>query len=394
MKIPATLADIGRRLGVTYKLNTSVESITTDTANNRATGVVLSDGTTLTASTVICNADLVYAYNKLLPSSSYAKSLSARPASCSSLSFYWALDRQIPELKAHNIFLAEHYRASFDQIFHDQSLPSEPSFYVNVPSRVDPTAAPAGKDTIVVLCPVGHLLSSESSTPASFFTWGRKRGLAPQSPAEWDDLVNRARDAVLETMESRLNVSIRQHIVHEQLNTPSTWKSQFNLDKGAILGLSHSFFNVLCFRPSTRHKDLKGLYFVGASTHPGTGVPIVLAGARLAADQVCEDNGVAKPWGSWDAQAYEKFGDACAGKGGVSGQEREGMNGSVKNANRAPTDNGKGEYGERVKGKVARNSALDEVQGSTVSWAHVLFALVAWLAALYFRKGTFAKDSA
>ena len=103
--------------------------------------------------------------------------------------------------------------------------------------------------------------------------------------------------------------------------------TNFNLDKGAILGLSHSFFNVLCFRPSTRARrpgaldgaiktlgvagrvlevlvdlvrgagrDVKGLYMVGASAHPGTGVPIVLAGGALVAEQVCDDLGISVPW--------------------------------------------------------------------------------------------------
>jgi phytoene desaturase (3,4-didehydrolycopene-forming) len=84
--------------------------------------------------------------------------------------------------------------------------------------------------------------------------------------------------------------------VHEQINDPLVWKSKFNLDRGAILGLSHSFFNVLSFRPKTQHPNIKGLYFVGASTHPGTGVPICLAGAKIVANQVLTDQGMEVPW--------------------------------------------------------------------------------------------------
>lgn len=346
--------------------------------------MILSDGSTLNASTVVCNADLVYAYNNLLPRTSYAESLSARPGSCSSISFYWALDTTIPQLKAHNIFLAEKYKESFDQIFHDQSLPSEPSFYVNVPSRVDPTAAPPGKDTVVVLCPVGHLLSSESSTPGSFFTWGRKRGLCPENEAEWEQLVTRARDAVLGTIQSRLRISLREHIIHEQLNTPSTWQSRFNLDKGAILGLSHSFFNVLCFRPATKHASINGLYFCGASTHPGTGVPIVLAGSRLVADQVLEDKarevgGTAgkqqyrKPWGEWNAQAYERYGASWRGNQAANGKVLD-----------------KSETASWLREKNrAREKTLDTVKMSPMmSWIHtVVLAMLAVLLIAWREKG-------
>jgi phytoene desaturase (3,4-didehydrolycopene-forming) len=64
---------------------------------------------------------------------------------------------------------------------------------------------------------------------------------------------------------------------------------KFNLDRGAILGLSHSFFNVLSFRPSIRHFGIQGLYFVGASTHPGAGVPVALSSAKIVAENVLAD---------------------------------------------------------------------------------------------------------
>ena len=70
----------------------------------------------------------------------------------------------------------------------------------------------------------------------------------------------------------------------------------FMQQKGSILGLSHSFFNVLSFRPQTRARGFPGAYFVGASTHPGTGVPIVLAGSRLTAEQVLDDHSIPVPW--------------------------------------------------------------------------------------------------
>ena len=69
-----------------------------------------------------------------------------------------AMDKVIPELETHNVFLASEYQDSFDDIFKRQLIPKEPSFYVNVPSRIDPSAAPPGKDSVVVLVPVGHLL--------------------------------------------------------------------------------------------------------------------------------------------------------------------------------------------------------------------------------------------
>lgn len=299
----ARLVDVGVRLGVTYRLSTPVKRILTTPDGSAAAGVVLESGETLRADTVVVNADLVYAYSNLFPSPSnrenhlaksatskiienYARSLRKRDASCSSISFYWSLSRKIPELGVHNIFLADEYKDSFDAIFKRQTLPDDPSFYVNVPSRIDPGAAPEGCDAVIVLVPVGHLL--------------RSRGNEGETAAEehdWPAVTARAREAVLRTISARAGCEpLQNYIVDEMCNTPYTWEDKFNLDKGAILGLSHNFFNVLCFRPTIRAKGLRNAYFVGASTYPGTGVPIVLAGAKITTEEILKDAGIRPPW--------------------------------------------------------------------------------------------------
>ncbi|KAL9130034.1 MAG: hypothetical protein Q9217_001679 [Psora testacea] len=285
-KVISALVSVGERLGVTYCLSTPVSSILLSPDHRTARGVTLPSGKTIMADVVLISADLVYAYNNLLPPSSRATSLKSRPASCSSISFYWAMNRQIPELSTHNIFLADHYRESFDDIFKKQVIPQQPSFYVNVPSRIDPTAAPEGKDAVVVLVPVGHLMDDTEG-----------RGLDVKSKQDWKAMVRKARETVFATIESRTGASnLQESLVKEIVNTPQSWKEVFNLDKGAILGLSHSFFNVLSFRPKTKHPSINRLHFVGASTHPGTGVPICLAGSKLVAEQVLDEFGMEKPW--------------------------------------------------------------------------------------------------
>ena len=204
------------------------------------------------------------------------------------------MDGRIPELNAHNIFLvsrlsfaffhaayfqAEDYKDSFDDIFRRKSMPKEPSFYVNVPTRVyahspsftntltssDPTASPEGKDGIVVLIPVGHLLPTPEGE-------GMKTSGGDKTQ-DWPALVEQARRQVIQTMETRLGITgLRDKILWEEVNTPLTWKERFNLAHGSILGITHDFFNVLSFRPQSRHPSIKNAYFVGASAHPGTGV--------------------------------------------------------------------------------------------------------------------------
>lgn len=305
----AKLVGLGERNGVKYRLSAPVKRILTTPDGKASAGVELESGETLKADVVVVNADLVYAYSNLFPKdggshqketaqqaaaakaiASYAKTLRQKDASCSSISFYWSLSRKVPQLNTHNIFLAGEYKESFDSIFKRQTLPDDPSFYVNVPSRIDPSAGPEGGDAVIVLVPVGHLLRSK----------GNEDDEASSSAGmeqDWPALVARAREAVLLTISQRAGCEpLEDCIVDEVCNTPYTWEDKFNLDKGAILGLSHNFGNVMCFRPSVRAKGLKNTYFVGASAYPGTGVPVVLAGAKIVAEAILKDAGIEAPW--------------------------------------------------------------------------------------------------
>jgi len=262
-----SLENIAVKYGAKFNYNSDVNEIIIDD-KGIAKGIKLGNGNVVNSDIVICNADLVYAYNKLLPKTSYAEKLDKKKFTSSSISFYWSMKQIVSQMGIHNIFLSEKYKPSFDQIFEDYTLPDDPSFYVNVPSRIDPTAAPEGKDTIVVLVPVGHI--------------------SDRPDIDFDKLVKRAREFVIITIEKRLNISnFSSMIDHEIVNDPRTWKNEFNLWKGAVLGLSHTFFQVVYFRPSLKCKIFENVYFVGASVQPGTGVPIVLCGAKLLEKQLC-----------------------------------------------------------------------------------------------------------
>ena len=130
------LETIAKNFGARFLYSSPVRSSDLDPTTNMATGVTLENGTHLDADVVVCNADLVTAYNKLLPPTNYAKRLGKEPHTSSTFSFYWGMDRIVEGLDPHNVFLAgQDYRSSFDDIFKHGSLPEEPSFYLHVPSR-------------------------------------------------------------------------------------------------------------------------------------------------------------------------------------------------------------------------------------------------------------------
>lgn len=241
-----------KKYGAKFIYNAPVGKINTEDENKRVTGVTLESGEVITADAVVCNADLVYAYHHLLPPCSWTtNTLATKKLTSSSISFYWSLKQKVPLLDVHNIFLAEAYKESFDEIFNDYGLPSEASFYVNVPSRIDPSAAPDNKDSVIVLVPIGHMKSLTGNSEEE----------------EYPKMVERARAMVLEIIQRRLGMAnFADLIEHESHNDPAIWQSKFNLWRGSILGLSHDIFQVLWFRPSTKDSTLRydNLFFVGA----------------------------------------------------------------------------------------------------------------------------------
>ena len=273
-RVIESLTQIAEAHGVHFVYNTPVERIEVD--GDRATGVELEDGTHLEADIIVANADLPYVYSHLLPDEAEAQHLEHLHYTCSAIMFYWGIDTVYPQLGTHNVFLADDYRTSFDRIFKEHLLPDEPSFYVHAPARTDPSAAPAGQDTLMVLVPVGHLDTGITQ--------------------DWDALRAHARSAVIQRLAASAGITdLEQHLKFEVSYAPSDWLKRYNLAKGAAFGLSHNFLQVGYLRPHNRHHRYGNLYFVGSSTHPGTGMPMALLSARLTTERILEEVGVPYP---------------------------------------------------------------------------------------------------
>lgn len=264
------LVKIAEKLGVKFIYNAPVKKILTN--KNKVLGVQLENGHPMVADIFVGNADLPYIYKELLSDKVEARKLDKKLYTCSTIMFYWGVDKEFPQIAHHNVFLGGDYKASFDQIFSDHTLPEVPSFYVHAPVRTDKAAAPDEQDTIYALMPVGHLDA--------------------RKPQDWDALINRARETIFTRLAKELGVTdLKEHIKFEIVYEPEIWKERFNLERGAAFGLSHNFWQVGYLRPQNRHKRYKNLYFTGASTHPGTGLPIVLLSARLTTERILKEAG-------------------------------------------------------------------------------------------------------
>ncbi|MFN0061632.1 MAG: phytoene desaturase family protein [Myxococcaceae bacterium] len=261
--IPRALEKLGRDLGVTFRYRTSVEQILVK--GGQATGVRLSDQTVVPADIVLCNADLPWAYKHLVDAKdSELKRADRLRYTCSAYMMYLGVKKRDPQLHHHNVFFGGDYEGSFKDIFEKRRVPEDPSFYVNAPAHTDPSLAPLGKDSLYVLVPVPDM-SAE-------IDWAKEGPLLRQKvfsrlAAEgWPDLA------------SQIEV--------ERTFTPKDWEFQLNLERGSAFGLSHNFFQVGPFRPKNQDANVGNLFFVGASTQPGTGLPMVMLSAKLVTERI------------------------------------------------------------------------------------------------------------
>jgi phytoene desaturase len=269
-QLPLALEKVGRELGVTYRYHAPVARF--EKTADKVTGVLLADGTRHTADIVVTNADLPYAYDELV-GEPYPK-IEEKRFSCSVVLMYVGVNRQYPHLKHHEFVVGNDMRAACADMFDHHRMPEDPPFYVVTTTRTDPTQAPPGCENLFVLV------------------------LAPSQPADrskwidWSVEGPRVEQQTLERMERQLGMTdLRKHIVTSRLVTPQSFKDDYGNKRGEAFGLSHNLMQIGYFRPHNRHAKLENLYFIGQSTHPGCGLPMVLISAECVVDRIREEVG-------------------------------------------------------------------------------------------------------
>jgi phytoene desaturase len=267
-RVTQALVGLAEKAGVTFRYNAPVEQVVI--RDGRATGLRLVGGQELTADIVVTNADVGYSYSNLLPDDGTARRIDRMEYGCSTAMFYWGVDKRYPQLGAHNLFLNGDYRRSFEDVFRETALPETPNFYIHAPAQLDSSVAPAGHDVLYVAVPVGSLDAKQVQ--------------------DWPAIMARARRFVLQRL-AKLGIDdLEQHIKVEASFDPRDWQKRYNLPRGSVHGLSHKLTQMAYFRPAHRHARFRNLYFVGAGTHPGTGIPTVLLSARMVSRRIVEEN--------------------------------------------------------------------------------------------------------
>ncbi len=266
------LVKIAQKHGVQIRTSAAVETILVK--DGRAVGVRLENGEEHFADEVVSNADIHFTETKLLDAShrSFTDAYwEKRVLSPSAFILYLGVEGKIPEVVHHNLVFSKDWKKNFGQIFDQPTWPDDPSYYVCAPSVTDDSVAPAGKENLFVLVPIAPGMEED------------------------DALLEAYAEKVLEGMERDMGIAnLRERICYKRIFSGRDFEERYNSFKGTALGLAHTFFQTAIFRPDTVSKKIPNLYYVGASTNPGIGMPTCLISAELVYKRMVGD-GTAGP---------------------------------------------------------------------------------------------------
>ena len=276
--IAAGMQRLACELGVEFHFNTPVAAIETVVAQGgvgrQVSGLRLGDGRSVAAQTVLANVDVTTVYSDLLGGEVAPRPrqrIQATETSCSGFVLLLGVEGQHPQLAHHNILFSRDYRAEFADIFTKGRPPQEPTVYVSVTAKSDPSHAPPGCENWFVLV----------NAPAL------------GSEFDWETQTAAYRELVLATLE-RFGLPIRDKLRSEVLLTPHAIQRLTGAWRGALYGISSNQALNAFRRPHNRCPEVAGLYFAGGTTHPGGGVPMVTLSGKVAADLILQDQGASR----------------------------------------------------------------------------------------------------
>lgn len=262
------MKDLGSEYDITYHLKSEVTQVVVE--DGRAVGIRLANGSRVDADIVISNADMAFSETRLLEprhqtySQKYWQKRQPGPgALLVSLGVQGALDN----LQHHNLYFVQKWRENFDDIYTNTQIPKHASVYVCNPTKTDPTLAPEGHENLFVLMPI----------PAGVSLSRDEEGLLAER--------------VIEILSEQMHVpNLRERIVSRHIFGPQSFEGQFNAwQYNAFGGESHKLLQSVIFRTNNQSKKVKNLYYVGAGTLPGIGLPMCLISAQLTYKKITGD---------------------------------------------------------------------------------------------------------
>lgn len=266
------LVRLFEELGGNVRLADPVVEI--ETLGNRATGVRTRSGWRQGFDAVATNADIMHSYRDLLSTSrrgpKAAASLARKRFSPSLFVVYFGLKRRHPGIRHHSILFGPRYEGLLRDIYNNGVLAEDFSLYLHHPTASDPGLAPDGCSTFYALSPVPH---------------------QGKLPIDWAVEGPKYRDRILDELEKRMIPGLRDDLVTCFHFTPADFASELNAHLGSAFSLEPLLWQSAWFRVHNRDDEIANLYFVGAGTHPGAGIPGVVGSAKATARLMLEGQG-------------------------------------------------------------------------------------------------------
>lgn len=275
-KLAEALERLALECGVKFRLQEEVEEIVVE--GSRVEGVRLASGDHLFADVVVCNADALYAREKLLPNPA-GKNNAIEP-SLGGFVLLLGVKKQFAQLSHHNIFFSADYKAEFDQMFEHSRPAADPTIYVCNPMVTEPLYVPEGSSSLFVLVNAPPLKRGEN-------------GHASQLVFDWEREKRNYRDLIVHRLEAAGLANLESSIEVERIITPLDFERTYNAYRGSIYGTSSNSRMAAFVRPANKSKEIEGLYYVGGSSHPGGGIPLVLLSGNIVSDMIHRQVGVA-----------------------------------------------------------------------------------------------------
>lgn len=215
----------------------------------------------------IVNSDAAWFRGKVMQRNKFTdKKLNKLHWTLAPFTMYLGVKGKIPNLNYHNYFLGSNFKGYADKIFTSSIIPQKPYYYVNSLSKYVESSAPEGHENLFVLCPVPDL----------------------RYKSNWDDKEEIADNIILD-LSKRVDFDIANNLVVRRVYSPIDWRDEFSLYQGSGLGLAHDILQVGAFRPKNKDEEFDNLYYVGASTTPGTGLPMVVISSKLVFDRIIQE---------------------------------------------------------------------------------------------------------
>lgn len=260
ISITESLYKLAKKQNIDFTFNAEVDAI--NVRHKEVVGVTVNQKLEK-ADLVVSNMDAYYTYQKLLSNESKAKQITRQERSSSAVIFYWGINKSFPQLELHNIFFSNDYEKEFNAIFTKKELFDDPTIYINITSKMEESQAPVNCENWFVMVNAPH-----------------------DAGQDWDDLRTQCKANIIKKLNRILKTDISEFIQTEEYLDPTRIDSRTASYTGSLYGTSSNSKFAAFLRHPNKSKEIKGLYFVGGSVHPGGGIPLCLRSAKIVSDLI------------------------------------------------------------------------------------------------------------